>query len=178
MEDTMPDTAKNDKAGTEKKNAPKNARKESAYAGEINPKHKIGLVEILIFLLVAGVVFIFIFGMNQMKKEKAQELALQQKFEQVLPNFALITKAAKEYQANDPFAAWPLSIEELNLPQNINTPEFKFSFMENGVVVLTTTKEFGKEGIVVNYDIAKDSYSVEDPSPETKPTIKEDWIQQ
>ncbi len=143
---------------------------------ELKPQHKVGLVEIVMILLLAGVIFIFVFGMSQMKKEKAQELALQQKFEKVLPTFATITQAAKEYQAADPFAAWPLSIEEMNLPKDINTPEFTFTFAENGIVILTTTKAFGKEGIKVSYDIAKDGFDIEDPTPDAKPNIKETWL--
>ena len=69
-------------------------------------------------------------------------------------------------------------IEEIIDPAKVNTPEFKFSFQENGTVIMTTTKEFGKEGIKVTYDIAKNTYDIEDPNPEVKPTIKEDWIYQ
>lgn len=142
----------------------------------ILPHHKIGLVEILMILLLAAVVFIFIFGMRQMRAEKEQELLQRQKFENVLPTFKVIADSAKAYQARDPFAAWPLTIDEMNLPPNINTPEFKFSFMENGVVTATTTKEFGKEGIKVNYDIQQAAYNIDDPKPDTKPFIKQEWL--
>jgi hypothetical protein len=43
---------------------------------------------------------------------------------------------------------------------------------------MTTTKEFGKEGIKVVYDINKDTFEIDDPNPNVKPTIKEDWIYQ
>lgn len=173
----MPETLHNKKANQGQKTALKPVNKEKkAATQELDPRHKIGLVEIVIILLLAGVVFIFIFGMNQMKREKARELALQLKVEEVLPHFQAIADAAKVYKENDPFGAWPLTIEELNLPPDLDTPEFKFSFSENGMVILTTTQEFGKEGIKVNYDITKDLYEIEDPDPTSKPVIKDDWL--
>lgn len=175
----MPETLNNKKVNQGPKNAPKPVYKEKNVSAQgINPRHKIGLVEIALILLLAGVVFIFIFGMNQMKREKARELALQLKVEEVMPHFQTIAEAAKVYKENDPFGAWPLTIEELNLPPDLDTPEFKFSFSENGMVILTTTKEFGKEGIKVNYDITKDLYEIVDPDPTAKPVIKEDWLGQ
>ncbi len=145
---------------------------------EVTPRHKVGLVELIMILLLVAVIFIFIFGMQQMKRDKEQELLARQKFEQILPHFSVIADSAKAYQARDPFAAWPLTIEELNLPPNINTPEFTFSFMENGVVIATTTKEFGKEGIKINYDIPTSSFVIEDPDPTTKPIVKYEWTEQ
>ncbi len=173
----MPDKVNNKKApAPQPEPVKKPAKVKAGRSVDIQPQHKVGLVELVMFLLLAGVVFIFVFGMQQMKREKAQELLLRQKFEQILPNFATVADSAKAYQARDPFAAWPLNIEEMNLPPNLNTPEFTFSFMENGVVTATTTKEFGKEGIKVNYEIATDSYNVEDPDPKSKPNIKDDWL--
>jgi hypothetical protein len=145
---------------------------------EMKEGHSYGIVELLIFIIIAGDIFIFIFGMKQMQEEKRQELITAKKFEQVLPNFMLISNLAKEYQKNDPFGSWPLNLEEIIDPSKVNTPEFKFSFQENGTVIMTTTKEFGKEGVKVTYDISKGTYDIEDPNPEVKPTIKEDWIYQ
>ncbi len=174
----MPDKVNDKKAPAPKHETVKKPAKVKAERSvDIQPHHKVGLVELIMFLLLAGVVFIFVFGMQQMKREKAQELLLRQKFEQILPNFATVADSAKAYQARDPFAAWPLNIEEMNLP-DLNTPEFTFSFMENGVVTATTTKEFGKEGIKVNYEIASDSYNIDDPDPKSKPIIKNDWLNQ
>ncbi|HQM79658.1 MAG TPA: hypothetical protein PKV12_03005 [Candidatus Syntrophosphaera sp.] len=170
----MPDKA-NDK--TKVANKPASAMKSNANL-EMKEGHSIGIVELLIFIILAGVIFIFIFGMKQMQEEKEKELLAEKKFEQVLPNFTLISNLAKEYQKNDPFASWPSMIEEIIDPAKVNTPEFKFTFQENGTVIMTTTKEFGKEGIKVTYDIAKNTYDIEDPNPEVKPTIKEDWIYQ
>ena len=133
---------------------------------------------ILMILLLAGVVFIFIFGMQQMKREREQEQALLAKFEQVLPTFALVAQAAKNYKEADEFASWPIDIEEIADPNHINTPELQFSWLDSGVVELSTTKEFGKEGIRVSYDVANDSYSIDDPDPTTKPVIKDSWVSQ
>ena len=170
----MPDKANNK---TTVANKPASAKKSNANL-EMKEGHSIGIVELLIFIILAGVIFIFIFGMKQMQEEKEKELLAEKKFEQVLPNFALISNLAKEYQKNDPFASWPAIIEEIIDPSKVNTPEFEFTFQENGTVIMTTTKEFGKEGIKVIYDISKNTYDIEDPNPDVKPTIKEDWIYQ
>ncbi|MBW6514670.1 MAG: hypothetical protein K0B87_07930 [Candidatus Syntrophosphaera sp.] len=175
----MPEAMDNKKAKEHKKAAPQQADKAAKdKAQSINPRHKIGLVEIIMILLLAGVVFIFIFGMNQMKAEKARELELQQMVGEVLPTFGLIANEAKVYKENDPFGAWPLTIEELNLPAGLDTPQFKFSFSDAGAVIMTTTKDFGKKGITVSYDITKDIYDINDPDPTAKPVIKEDWLNQ
>jgi len=142
----------------------------------VQPKRQVGLVELILFLLLAGVVFIFIFGMRQMKAEKELELLAQQKFEQIVPQIELVVKAAKEYQANDPFAALPLSIEEMNLPSNINTEAFLITYSEEGIVTATSTKEFGREGIQVKHDINAGTYEISDPAPNEKPRIPEDWL--
>lgn len=147
-----------------------------ADAAAIHPKHKVGIVELVMIMLLVAVIFIFIFGMQQMKRDKERELLLSQKVEALLPTFVTIADSAKAYQARDPFAAWPLNIEEMNLPANINTAEFKFSFAENGVVTATSTKEFGKEGIKINFDIPSATYNVDDPQPTEKPIIKDQWL--
>lgn len=178
-EETMPDNEIKDRNKEAVKPAPKPERKAEPAAGDgLKPRHKMGLVEILIFLLLAGVVFIFIFGMQQMQREKEQELALQEKFEEILPTFQQIAQAAKTYKENDEFGAWPIDIGEIADPTKINTPEFTFTWLEDGIVQLTTTKEFGKEGITVDYDLNTDSYTVTDPDPGVKPVIKDSWVNQ
>lgn len=142
----------------------------------INPRHKVGLVEIVMILLLAGVVFIFIFGMRQMRREKAELLALQQKVESIQPQFYAIADSAKAYKERDPFGAWPFTIEELNIPFDIQTPEYEFSFLENGTVILTTKEEFGKPGVKINYDINDDFFEIDDPNPKAKPVLQEAWL--
>lgn len=178
-EETMPDTQNKEKKDQVTKPAPKQAPAAASETTDIvKTRRTLGLVEILMIMLLAGVVFIFIFGMQQMKREREQELAMQAKFEQVLPTFAQVAQAAKGYKNADEFGAWPIDIAEIADPAQINTPEFKFSWLDSGVVELKTTKEFGKEGIRVSYDVANDSYSIDDPDPSTKPVIKESWVGQ
>ncbi len=166
----MPDV-NNNKAPEKPIKSPGPAKRDA-----VQPKRQVGLVELILFLLLAGVVFIFIFGMRQMKAEKELELLAQQKFEQIVPQIELVVKAAKEYQANDPFAALPLSIEEMNLPSNINTEAFLITYSEEGIVTATSTKEFGREGIQVKHDINAGTYEISDPAPNEKPRIPEDWL--
>lgn len=132
----------------------------------------------LIFLLLAGVIFIFVFGLQQMKREKEQELVIQAKFEEVLPTFGIVAKAAKDLREDPNWGEWPFDILQVADTTKINTPEFKFTWSENVQVILTTTKEFGKEGIKVIYDVEKDSYSIDDPEPNVKPVIKDNWLSQ
>ncbi|MFO8144446.1 MAG: hypothetical protein R6T89_01760 [Candidatus Syntrophosphaera sp.] len=173
LEVPMPESMDKKKSNGQKNPAPP---KTKTQATEIDPRHKVGLVEIVMILLLAGVVFIFIFGMRQMRREKAELLALQQKVESIQPHFYTIADSAKAYKDRDPFGAWPLTIEELNIPFDIQSPEYEFSFLENGTVILTTKEEFGKEGIKINYDINEDFFEIEDPEPQTKPVIKDEWL--
>lgn len=175
----MPDIETIDKKAPETKPAPKPAPKQHQPAPEAEKiRHKLGLVEILIFLLLAGVIFIFVFGLQQMKREKEQELVIQAKFEEVLPTFGIVAKAAKDLREDPNWGEWPFDILQVADTTKINTPEFKFTWSENVQVILTTTKEFGKEGIKVIYDVEKDSYSIDDPEPNVKPVIKDNWLSQ
>ncbi len=167
----MPESKDKRKTAEQKAPAP-----QKNGAGGINPRHKVGLVEMVMILLLAGVIFIFIFGMRQMRREKAEQLALQQKVESIQPHFYAIADSAKAYKERDPFGAWPFTIEELNLPFEIQTDEYEFSFLENGTVILTTKEEFGKEGVNINYEINEDFFEIEDPDPQAKPVIQDEWL--
>ncbi|MDP2172902.1 MAG: hypothetical protein Q8M98_07805 [Candidatus Cloacimonadaceae bacterium] len=143
---------------------------------KVKPENQVSLIEMIMILMLVGLVFVFVFGMQQMKINKEKEAIAQQKFESILPTFDRIVAAANEYRKNDPFGAYPLSLEELNL-KDINNADFVFSYTEMGpVITATTTKEFGKEGIAVNYNIAAAVYEVSDPNPQDKPTVHDDWL--
>lgn len=176
-EDKMSDTQKKDKEKKVPEPASKPVAKQEAAPAAKKPGARLGLIEILIFLLIAGVVFIFVFGMRQMRLEKAQEAALFAKFEKVLPHFEDIGEKAKILKQQDDFAEWPPSLEFIDDPDKFNTPEFTFEWLDDGRVEMTTTKEFGREGIVVTYDVEDDSYSIDDPDPTAKPTIKYTWVE-
>ncbi len=179
-EETMPDKEIKDKQAEVTKPALKPERKPQLSQTEADkPRHKLGLVEILMFLLLAGVVFIFIFGMQQQKRDKELELAMQQKIVELKPAFMEIAANAKQYKANDPFGAWPLALDELNMdPAKLKTEEYTFDWSESGSVVMTTTEQFGKEGVKISYDVEGDSYTVEDPNASSRPQIKESWFNQ
>jgi len=176
-EDKMSDTQKKDKETKVTEPAPKPAPKQEAAPAVKKSGSRLGLIEILIFLLIAGVIFIFVFGMKQMQIEKAQEAALLAKFEQVFPHFEDIAAKAKVLKQQDDFGDWPPNLEFIDDPKNFNTAEFEFEWLDNGQVKMTTTKEFGREGIVVFYDVESDSYSIEDPDPTAKPAIKYTWLE-
>lgn len=152
------------------------AKAEDISGDNLKTPKRFGLVEMILILLLAGIVFIYIFGMKQMKMEKAELARTQQLFEQVVPTFDKITKAAKAYQAKDEFAAYPVDISELFPPAEIDTKEFKFTISDAGIVTATTTKDFGKEGIKVNYNIGSKAYDISDPAPDTPPNILDTWL--
>ncbi len=176
-EDKMSDTQKNDKKIETPKPASKPVSKPDSAPAPKKVAARLGLIEILIFLLIAGVIFIFAFGMKQMQKEKAQEAALLAKFETVFPHFEEIASKAKILKQQDDFGDWPPNLEFIDDPKKFNTEEFKFEWSEDGKVVMTTTEKFGREGIVVTYDVEADSYSIDDPDPTAKPTIKYSWVE-
>ena len=149
---------------------------DSAAKDELKVGPRFGLVEMILILLLAGVIFIFIFGLRQMRIEKAEIARTQNLFEQILPTFEKVSAAAKAYQAKDEFGAWPIDISELFPPSEVDTKEFKFTINDSGVVTATSTKEFGKEGIKVNYNIPGKSFEIDDPNPDAKPNVLDSWL--
>jgi hypothetical protein len=184
----MPDVIDNDKPAEVKevppvKPVPPKAKPPKPVSDELEDativqRHKVGLVEIVMILLLAGVVFIFIFGMSQMKREKAEELALQKKIESTLPKFDMIAKAAKDLKNDPNWGAWPFDITQLNMPSKPDTPDFKFTVNETGVITCECAKSIGKEGVKILYNIDKNSYDVQDPNPDAKPKIRQEWLSQ
>ena len=59
---------------------------DSAAKDELKVGPRFGLVEMILILLLAGVIFIFIFGLRQMRIEKAEIARTQNLFEQIFPN--------------------------------------------------------------------------------------------
>lgn len=176
----MPDIAIKDKTTDATKPAPKPVRHaEPSLTEDEKPRHKLGLIEILMFLLLAGVIFIFIFGMQQQKRDKEMELAMQQKFEELKPTFLEMAAKAKQIKAADEFGDWPLVVDVLNVdPAKLKTEEYTFDWLDSGSVVMTTTEKFGKEGVKISYDVAADSYTIEDPNATSRPVVKESWFNQ
>jgi len=59
-----------DKANNRKKEANKPAPAKKTNNMEMKEGNSFGIVELLIFIILAGVIFIFIFGMKQMQEEQ------------------------------------------------------------------------------------------------------------
>ncbi len=141
-------------------------------------QHKIGLIEMMMILMLIGLVFVFVFPMQQMKADKAQELVIQGKIETLIPTFDKIKLAVDNF-VNSPeneFKDYPFDLSQLNLG-SVDTPEFKFSWDEsNKKIKATSTKEFGKENIVIAFSMENKTYEVDDPKPEVKPTVKDEWL--
>ncbi|HRY83574.1 MAG TPA: hypothetical protein P5533_02960 [Candidatus Cloacimonadota bacterium] len=142
------------------------------------PKRNIGLIELMMLLMLVGLVFVFVFPMQQMKVDKAQEKIVQQKVEAIVPSFAVIQQKIEEFvnaPANE-FKDYPFDLSQLNIG-TVNTPEFTFSWDEtNRKIVATSTKAYGKEGIKLNYSIEDKIFEIDDPKPADKPVIKDEWL--
>jgi len=165
----MPDTEQT-------KAAPKQVKPSADTAKAANMK--VSLVELIMILMLVGLVFVFFFGMKQLKIDKANEAIAQTKFEAVVPNFQKLITAMEEYRKADEFGDYPAFLEELNLG-DINTEDFKFEYVFDTLTITATSQaSFGKADIKVIYSIGDKSYSVEDPSPEKKPTVKDEWLPQ
>jgi hypothetical protein len=137
---------------------------------------KIGLVEAMLILMLVGLVFIFIFPMQQLKVDKAAEAAARLKIAPLVDKFEVVTAAMEQYKANDPFGEYPFTIEELNLT-GVNSDEFTFSYdSESKKVIATSLEAYGKADIKVIYSLEDKTYEVEDPTPLKKPTIKNEWL--
>lgn len=166
----MPDNMKNDTA-----TKPKQAT-DTAIAPMYNDR--ISLVDMIMILMLVGLVFVFFFGMKQLRVDKALEAAAQEKFEAIIPTFTKVITAMEDYRKKDEFGDYPAFLDELNLG-NIDTENFKFSYsFDTLTLTATSTQAFGKPGVKVNYDLSNRSYTVDDPVPEKKPTVKDDWLPQ
>ncbi|PKN74044.1 MAG: hypothetical protein CVU50_00270 [Candidatus Cloacimonetes bacterium HGW-Cloacimonetes-3] len=152
-------------------------KKSSAKAVQ-DTNTKISLVELILILMLVGLVFVFFFGMKQLKIDKANEAIAKTKFEAVAPTFQKIIAAMESYRKNDEFGDYPAFLEEMNLG-TVNTEDFKFEYVFDTLTLTATSQpSFGKAGVKVNYNIGDKSYTVEDPAPEKKPTVKDEWLPQ
>lgn len=169
----MADTEKKPNPVTENKPV-KKVEKAPALAS----KRNIGLIDLMMILMLVGLVFVFIFPMQQMKVDKAQEKIVQQKVEAIVPSFAMINQKIDEF-VNAPeneFKDYPFDLTQLNIG-TVDTPEFKFSWDEaNRKIVATTTPAYGKEGIKLSYSLEDKIFEVDDPKPADKPVIKDEWL--
>ena len=163
----MPDNAKNESAVKTKK---------ASTMADFSTR--ISLVEMIMILMLVGLVFVFYFGMKQLQIDKANEAIAQQKFENIIPTFKKIIKAMESYRKADEFGDYPAFMEELNLG-DINTSDFIFEYSSDTYTITATTQpSFGKAGIKVIYNLSDKSFTVDDPKPEKKPTIKDEWLPQ
>ncbi|HNZ88300.1 MAG TPA: hypothetical protein PKI74_00775 [Candidatus Cloacimonas acidaminovorans] len=163
----MPDNVKNENAVNTKK-APKMA----------DFSTRVSLVELIMILMLVGLVFVFYFGMKQLQIDKANEAIAQEKFENIIPTFKNIIEAMETYRKADEFGDYPAFLEELNLG-DINTNDFKFEYSADTYTITAITQPaFGKAGIKVIYNLSDKSFTVEDPIPDKKPTIKDEWLPQ
>lgn len=159
----MPETLKTD-----------NPIKKSTATAE----HKVSLVELILILMLVGLVFVFFFGMRQLKVDKAKEALAQAKFEAIVPTYQKVIDAMENYRKNDEFGDYPAFLEELNLG-SIDSEDFKFEYVFDTLTLTATSQAaYGKAGIKVNYNINDKSFTVEDPAPEKKPTVKDEWLPQ
>ncbi len=161
----MPDTEK-----TETKKKPDSKPVEAG--------HKVSLVELMMLLMLVGLLFVFFFGMQQLKIDKAAEALAQSKFEVIVPSFQKAIAAMEDYRKNDEFGDYPAFIDELNLG-TIDNEDFKFEYVFDTLTLTAVSQAaYGKEGIKVVYNLNDRSYTVEDPAPDKKPTVKDEWLPQ
>ena len=171
----------------------KNTQSKAENNLQVADKHKVSLVELIMILLLVGLVFVFFFGMRQLRIDKAAEALAHEKFEKVIPVIKTAINAAEEFKMNDEFGDYPFDFGLLNLS---DTDTYTIKSDENGIMyidatdftihydteqysfIASSTESFGKAGVKVSYVLADASYQVEDPSPERKPTIRDEWLPQ
>ncbi len=171
----------------------KNTETKVVKNAQVADKHKVSLVELIMILLLVGLVFVFFFGMRQLKIDKAAEALAMQKFENVVPVIKAAISAAEEYKRNDDFGDYPFDFGQLNLSDTddysiksddtgamyIDTGDFLIHYdAESYNFTATSTESFGKADVKVIYSLNDASYQVEDPSPERRPTIRDEWLPQ
>ncbi len=171
----------------------KNTQKKIDEVPAVANKHMVSLVELIMILLLVGLVFVFVFGMKQLKLDKKAEVIARQKFEQILPVLQTAINAAEEFKRTDDFGDYPFDFGQLNLVATdaydvnsndtgemyIETDDFMIKYDADKYEFIVITKpEFGKADIRVIYVLADRSYKVDDGSPERKPTIRDEWLPQ
>ncbi|MCB5259431.1 MAG: hypothetical protein PHY41_03865 [Candidatus Cloacimonetes bacterium] len=160
---------------------------------KVSDTHKVSLVELIMILLLVGLLFVFFFGMRQLRIDKAAEALAHEKFEALIPVLQEAINATEEFRRNDEFGDYPFDFGQLNLmgsnAYEVKTDDTGMMYMETEDFVIhydadnfnytaTTTENFGKAGIKVIYVLSESSYQVEDPAPERKPTILDEWLPQ
>lgn len=171
----------------------KNTQSNVNDALQVSEQHKISLVELILILLLVGLVFVFFFGMRQLRVDKAAEALAFEKFEMVKPTLRTAIDAAEEFKRNDDFGDYPFDFGQLNLVDTANysiksdadgslfidASDFVIRYdAEKFLFTVTSTESFGKAGVKVIYVLSDRSYQVEDPSPERRPTIRDEWLPQ
>lgn len=172
----------------------KNLENKKPTASGASLMHKVGLVELIFILLLVGIIFVFFFGMRQLKEDKAIEFIAQEKFEAIIPVFKASIEAAEEYRRTDDFGEYPFDFGQLTIPEvaayntifddetgsmKIDAGEFLILYDgENYLFIAESTESFGKAGVKVIYSLRDRSYEVSDPAPERKPTVQDEWLPQ
>lgn len=172
----------------------KSLEKKSSKGGGASLMHKVGLVELIFILLLVGLVFVFFFGMRQLREDKAKELIAQEKFEQIIPAMKAAIAAAEEYRRTDDFGEYPFDFGQLNVMDGnnysvkmddetgdmfIESEDFVINYDgENYKFVAESTQAFGKAGVQVIFTLRDGSYEVNDPAPDRSPTVRDEWLPQ
>ena len=171
----------------------KNTQSKTSKLPPVADKHKVSLVELIMILLLIGLVFVFIFGMKQLRVDKEAEALAHLKFDRVIPVLQTAVAAAEEYRRMDDFGEYPFDFGQLNIVSTdtysveanesgemyLDTEDFTINYdVEDYTFVITSKEAFGKAGIEVIYTLSNRSYRVEDPSPDRKPTIRDEWLPQ
>lgn len=172
----------------------KNLEQKKASASGAALIHRVSLVELIFILLLVGLVFVFFFGMQQLKEDKARELIAHEKFEQIVPAIRASIAAAEEYRRTDDFGEYPFDFSQLNIPADdsysivfddetgsmlVDAEDFVISYDgEDYRFIAESTESFGKAGVKVIYTLRDASYEVDDPTPERRPTVLDEWLPQ
>ncbi|HAN40668.1 MAG TPA: hypothetical protein GX398_05310 [Candidatus Cloacimonetes bacterium] len=144
------------------------------HTKEADPFRKVTLVEMIMILMLAGLILVFIFGLQQMKIDKQKEAEAHQKFEAIVPILTDIIQKMEDYKKADEFGDYPIDLGEVGVFKDEN---FEFKYDAEGHFVQAVSKEsFGKAGVIVNYSLTNSVYEVIDDKPGEKPTVKDDWL--
>jgi len=113
----------------------KNTQKKSDSVPAVADKHKVSLVELIMILLLIGLVFVFIFGLRQLKEDKVKEAQARESFAAVLPILNTAIEAAEEFKRTDDFGDYPFDFGQLNLS---DTDEYTIQSNESGELYIET----------------------------------------
>lgn len=138
-------------------------------------KKSFSLIELLMILMLVGIVITFIIPMRN-------NLTYQNRIKEAATNMQILARATNraftDTLATDPRKEIDWQQLSSDYSEVINEP-LKAEFFEytatDSIITATSTKAFGKEGLIINYAMPKGPFSIGEDT-KSKDTLDRNWL--